>query len=248
MRFSIITCTYNSEDYIRDNINSVKNQSFNDFEHIFIDGYSTDSTVEIIKKYQQEFPKKVKLFQFKPNGISNAMNKGIENSRGEYLIHLHSDDSFCTNRILEDVENFIIENGSPDWIYGKAKFNDIRKGNSRIIPHRTIYHKVRFWLLLLTNYIPHQSVFLKKSVFEKHGNFDETLKNSMDYDLWLRLSKNKVQSKFINKIICNFSIREDSQSTIGKFNNERLVIFNKHFKNPFITRPLFLLDKLNKLR
>lgn len=213
MRFSIITCTFNSEKYLQKNINSVKNQSFRDFEHVFIDGFSTDKTVEMIRKYQQEFPEKVTFFQFKPKGIGDAMNKGIERSFGEYIIHLHSDDSFYSSRVLKDVNDFIKKNNHPDWIYGKANFFNGEK--NKIIPHRNIYKKARHWLLLITNYIPHQAVFLKRKLFNKFGMFDKKYKNSMDYELWLRLSKNKIPSKFLNKIICNFSVRNDSQSFTG---------------------------------
>jgi glycosyltransferase involved in cell wall biosynthesis len=213
MKFSIITCTYNSERYLQKNIDSLKNQSFQDFEHIFIDGFSTDKTVEVIREYQKEFPGKVKFFQFEPKGIGDAMNRGIEKSSGEYINHLHSDDSFYNNKVLEKVANFIKKKGHPDWIYGKAEFSDGNMG--RIIPHRNIYKKARYWLLLVTNYIPHQSVFLKKEVFKKFGMFNEEYKNSMDYEMWIRLSKNNLSSIFLNEIICNFSVRNDSQSSSG---------------------------------
>ncbi len=102
------------------------------------------------------------------------MNKGIKKSQGEYIIHLHSDDSFFNEKILKNINNFIEHNNSPDLIYGKANFINTENGNSRIIPHRKIYHKIRFWLLLLTNYVPHQTVFIKKEMFDKWGMFDET--------------------------------------------------------------------------
>jgi len=248
MRFSIVTCTYNSAQYVQNNIDSVKNQTFDDFEHIFIDGFSTDKTLEIIKKYQTEFPNKVKLFQFEPKGIGNAMNKGIEKSQGEYIIHLHSDDSFYDLEILENISKFILKNNYPDLIYGKANFFNPETGANRIIPHRKVYNKLRFWLLLLTNYIPHQSVFIKKGIFEKYGNFDEQYKNSMDYDLWLRLAKNHINSKFIDKIVCNFSIRKDSQSSIGKTNNENIIAYKKYIKNKIILKFLIFLYLLNQKR
>ncbi len=250
MKFSIITCTYNSEIYIKKNIGSVKNQTYKNYEHIFIDAFSTDSTVEIIKRYQQEFPDKVKLFQFKPNGISNAMNRGIEKSQGEYLIHLHSDDSFYDNKILTNTNNFINNNSFPDLIYGKAKFINTETGNYKIIPHRRIYQRIRFWLLLLTNYIPHQAVFLKRSAFEKYGMFDEQYKNSMDYEMWLRLSKNKIDSEFFNLIICNFSLQPNSQSTIGKENclTENRKIKEKYLRNKQLLKILNWIEMINSKR
>jgi len=248
MKFSIITCTFNSEDYIQTNIDSVKSQVFKDFEHVFIDGFSTDKTIEIIKNYQKEFSDKVKIFQFAPKGISNAMNRGVENSNGDYLIHLHSDDSFYDEKVLSKISALIKNNNNPDWIYGKANFIDIATEKSRIIPHRKIYQKIRFWLLLITNYIPHQSVFVKKQVFNKFGLFEETYKNSMDYEMWLRLSKNKIKSLFVNEIICNFTVRKDSQSGLGKSNNEHYLAHKKHLKKTFLIKILEIINRINKKR
>ena len=247
MKFSIITCTYNSEKYLQENIKSVKNQAFRDFEHVFIDGFSTDKTMEMIEIYRKEFPDQVKIFQFKPKGIANAMNRGIEKSSGKYLIHLHSDDNFYSNDVLEKVSNFIEKNNQPDWIYGKANFMDTETNVSRVIPHRGIYHKIKFWLLLLTNYIPHQAVFLKKTVFDKYGVFDENLKNSMDYELWLRLAKKNITSLFIDCVVCNFSVRENSQSALGKniCLEENKLVKENFVQNRLIRLLLNLIDNIN---
>lgn len=74
------------------------------------------------------------------------------------------------------------------------------------------------------------------------------LKNSMDYDLWLRFSKNKIDSKFIDEVICNFTIRKDAQNTIGKDNQEHLISQRKYIKNNLILLVLNKIDKLNKKR
>ena len=250
MKFSIITCTYNSERYLQKNIDSIKNQTFRDFEHIFIDGFSTDKTMEIIEKYRQEFPEKVKVFQFPAKGIGNAMNEGIKKSSGEYLIHLHSDDSLFSNSILEKVSEFIKKYKNPNWIYGKAKFINEKAKDILVVPHRKIYQKARFWLLLMTNYIPHQSVFIKKEIFEKFGNFNEYYKNSMDYEMWLRFTKNKIPSTFINEIICNFSVRDDSLSSQNKNNckNENILIIKKYANNKIIQHILSIIIRINFLR
>jgi len=210
--FSIITCTYNRQDCLRDNIESVVSQTYKNYEHIFIDANSTDNTVKIIKEYQKKYPSIIKFFQYFPKGISNAMNKGIKHSTGRYLIHLHSDDSLYSNKTLDSVFNFLKNNHFPDWIYGKAVFHNIVTNKTKIIPYRSVYYQVSHPLLLLTNYIPHQATFIKKKVFIKNGNFNESYKCAMDYEYWLRLSKLKVKSAFINEIICHYTIDENAQS------------------------------------
>lgn len=233
MKFSIITCAYNSEKFIQRNLDSIREQTNRDFEHIFIDGMSSDKTIEILKKYQKKNPGQVLIYQSPAKGISNAMNIGIQKARGDYIIHLHSDDSLYQKQTLSKVANFIKKNNNPEWIYGKAKIvND--NGLFRIAPHRKIYQKARFCLLLLTNYIPHQAVFIKRNQFEINGLFDEKLKSVMDYEFWLRLTKNKVKSTFIDEIICNFFARADAQSAkpIGK--TEDMALIETFVKNPLL--------------
>jgi glycosyltransferase involved in cell wall biosynthesis len=237
-KFSIITCTYNSSKYLESNIISVKNQNFNNFEHIFVDGFSTDTTVDIIKKYQLEFPDRVKFFQFKPEGISKAMNQGVEKSDGKYLIHLHSDDSFFDKNILSDVSKFLEESNYPDWIYGQINVmeNNMLKG---IFPTKQIWKKkegdfIKSYILKFYNYIPHQAVFIKKTVFEKFGQFDEDLKVGMDPDLWLKI-RYKTRWFFLNRIISNYSLRPEAQSSGLKNKEENkkniLKMKKKHLNN-----------------
>lgn len=216
LKFSIITCTFNSAEYLEKNIVSVKTQNFKDFEHIFIDGFSTDGTFNIIKKYQSEFPNQVKLFQFKPEGISKAMNQGIAKANGEYLMHLHSDDSFFDNWVLNDTLKFLEINNHPDWIYGQINILENNKTKG-VFPTKKIWQKkennyIKSYLLKFYNYIPHQAVFIKKEVFNKFGDFDEDLKCNMDPDLWLRI-RTKTKWLFFNRIISNFSLRPEAQSS-----------------------------------
>jgi len=254
MRFSIITCTYNSEKYIEKNIESIKDQTFQNFEHIFIDGFSGDKTIAIIKKYQLEFPHKVKLFQFKPKGISNAMNRGIEKSQGEYVIHLHSDDNFYDNQVLESVNYFLQLKNNPDWIYGKA--NVIEEDTTSV----GIFPKYKFlqldgsflgkYLLKFINFVPHQSVFIKPEVFVRYGKFNEKLKSKMDFDLWLRLRR-KTNWIFFDRIISNYMIRPGAQSSSKKNRKENqfnLKKVQKQYMNKFELSFSYLINSLiNKI-
>ncbi|MFA5986238.1 MAG: glycosyltransferase family 2 protein [Parcubacteria group bacterium] len=248
MRFSIVTCTYNSAKYLQENIDSVEAQTYEDFEHIFIDGFSTDGTMAIIEKYRQKHPDRVKVFQSEPRGISHAMNEGIERSSGQYINHLHSDDSFYDHDVLKNVSDFIQKNDSPDWIYGKAHVINTINNTSLVVLNGKSHHKIRFWYLLLMNYVMHQSVFLKKDVFDVYGTFDENLRSNMDYDMWLRLAKNKVRSRFIDTIICNFHMREDSQTTLTRHNNEHEILYKKYCKSTLLIAALLYFDKMHEKR
>jgi len=157
-RFSIITCTYNSEKFIETNIKSVLSQTNDDYEHIFIDSNSTDSTLSIIKSY---YPN-AKIFQYPPKGISNAMNSGLKHAQGEYVIYLHSDDCFDSNIVLKDVTSFLEQNNFPDWIYGQIRYISENGNEIGIFPVSNILKKYSLWLISGYNYVPHQAVFIKK--------------------------------------------------------------------------------------
>jgi glycosyltransferase involved in cell wall biosynthesis len=248
MNFSIITCTYNSAQYLQENIDSVAMQTYGDYEHIFIDGYSTDGTMTMIEQYRKKYPDRVKVFQSEPLGISRAMNEGIEKASGQYINHLHSDDSFYDQDVLKNVNDFIEKNDSPDWIFGKANVINVINESALVVPSGKIHKKIRYWLMLLMNYVMHQSVFLKKDVFNTCGMFDENLYSNMDYELWLRLIKCKIDSRFIDTIICNFHIRADSQTTRTKMKNEHELIYKKQGVHPLLISFLLYFDKIHQKR
>jgi len=256
-RFSIITCTYNSEKFLRENIESVKEQSFRDFEHIFIDGFSQDGTVDIIEKYKQECPDKVKLYQFQPQGISNAMNKGTEKAQGEYINHLHADDNFYDKEVLKDVNDFLIKNDR-DWIYGLASVVEENGETIHVYPNKPwlYYHNHKsFWgryLIKITTFIPHQAVFIKKSVFDRYGGFDETLTSKMDPEMWMRI-RNKTEWSFYNRIICNYRVHQEAQSSSKeneRENQKNLLEVQKRYLNfiefPFARALNFIKSKRKK--
>ena len=94
MKFTIITVCFNSEKYISDAIESVLNQTYSDIEYIIIDGNSTDTTIDIIKKYVPLFNGKLKWLSEKDKGLYDAMNKGIKLATGDVIGLINSDDLF----------------------------------------------------------------------------------------------------------------------------------------------------------
>ena len=217
MKFSIITCTLNSRRFLESNISTVSSQTFKNYEHIFIDGYSADGTLDIIKNYQTSNPAAVKLIQRTPAGIAHAMNEGIKHAVGDYLLHLHSDDRFYDECVLQDVSDYLERDNGLDWIYGKANVIEEDGKSIGLFPDRTmLQYDSQNWFgryfLKFFNYIPHQAVFIRRSVFEKFGCFDEKIKIEMDYDMWLRIKDNTKWS-FFNRVICDYMVRAGAQSS-----------------------------------
>lgn len=210
--FSIITCTFNSQKFIKGNLDSVSRQSYQNLEHIFIDGFSKDKTMEMIRKYKQEAKYKVRIFQYQPTGISCAMNLGIRQAKGKFLIHLHSDDNFYDKDVLSEVHSFLKNNTQLDWIYGKINSIDEQNQFLGVFPESILLQQSFGYILKFFNFIPHQAVFIKKDVFTKYGGFDEDNPMTMDYDLWLRI-RNKTKWRFFNRIISNYRMHKGAMSS-----------------------------------
>ena len=113
MKISIITATFNSENFISSNINSIKIQTYNNFEHIIIDNKSKDKTLEIIKNEG----KNLKIISEKDNGIYDAFNKGITLAKGEIISIINSDDYFADDKVLENVIS-VFNSHDIDIVYG----------------------------------------------------------------------------------------------------------------------------------
>lgn len=238
--FSIITCTYNSERYLKDCIKSVEKQSFKNYEHIFIDGYSQDKTIEIIKNYQRRNAGKVRFFQYPCKGISKAMNIGIEHSSGEIICHLHSDDYFYSAEVLKQVNKEIEHNPRANLFIGDCLFR--QKGKFwPVFPtnpvERYLHHKLIRSYILLTNKIPHPSVFINKQVFERWGKFDESYKIVMDYEFWLRIFKQE-RIFFIDKFLSVYRVHAKTTSNVNKkiVSQEIKRLINSYKKDYFFER------------
>ena len=129
MKISIITPTYNSEKTILDNVQSIINQTYKEFEHIVIDNLSSDNTLEIIKNIylSNNIPDKLRIICEKDEGISDAFNKGINASSGQIINILNSDDHYASSDVFSEVvkafsnDAFIITHGDvffDDSVYG----------------------------------------------------------------------------------------------------------------------------------
>lgn len=180
MKLSIVTVCYNAEKTIEETLISVLNQSFTDYEYIFIDGASNDNTYKIIRKYIKDFNAKgikCTLISEPDNGIYDAMNKGALLASGEWITYMNADDSYYNDRVLEQVFNKEIDD-SVCLLYGNTYFN--KPGENAIVeakPYHTITHHLPF--------CP-QAAFVRTSV-QKELQFDCNFSISADYDFFLRL-------------------------------------------------------------
>jgi glycosyltransferase involved in cell wall biosynthesis len=194
MKISIITATYNSAATIRDCIQSVNSQTYNNIEHIIIDGASKDNTLEIINS----LPNRVITIVSEPDkGIYDAMNKGIKAATGDVIGILNSDDFFTSDNIIETVvDNF--KNSDIDALYGDVHFVNPDDISKNVRYYSSAIFKPS---LFRFGFMPaHPSFYMKRECYEKYGVYALDYKIASDYDLLIRyLHKEKIKYKYINK-------------------------------------------------
>lgn len=225
-KISIITPSFNQSRFLEESILSVLNQNYSNLEYLLIDGFSTDRSIEIIKKYQE----KIKFWvSEKDNGQSQAINKGFKKATGEIIAWLNSDDILLPNT-LHAVEDFFLKNPTVDLVYG-----DVINFDEYGI--ETYYHVKEFELcdFISRNSIHQPSVFFKKKLLDKVGLLDETLNYCMDYDLWMRIFLNYNTFK-VNIPLAKFRIHTRSKTSSnpkGLYKEYRkiLSIFFNSFKD-----------------
>jgi len=190
---SIITTVKNGEKYIEENINSVRAQLFSRYEHILIDGNSSDSTMNIVNRYSNHFSY---VISENDAGIYDGLNKGIERSQGEIVGLLNSDDFFYDENVLSEV-NKIFNEHDVDVVYGDLIY---LKKDSELVSRnwRAGYFKKRS--LIFGWMPPHPTVFLRKSLLTMLGPYNLDYKISADYDFLIRLFK----IKNLKRILLNF--------------------------------------------
>ena len=172
-KISIITVTKNSERYLEKNILSVVNQNYKNYEHIIIDGKSTDKTINIINKYRN----KIKYFiSEKDKGLYDAMNKGIKKSTGDIIGILNSDDIYYKKSLVV-VNNYFNKYKDLDFLFGSVHKHKLLHGYEP--------HKIK-WTFGF--YSTHSiGFFIKKDAHKKVGSYNIKYKYSADYDLFYRL-------------------------------------------------------------
>lgn len=181
MKITIITAVYNSKSSIRDCINSVLAQDYDDIEYIVVDGGSTDGTIDIIKETGGD---NIAYFiSEKDQGLYDAMNKGIRAATGDYIGFLHSDDIFYDNNVISRVVAHIKETGC-DFLYGDGIYTP--ENNPNTIIRNWISGPFHHWKPRV-GWLPlHPTTYVKRETYLELGLYDTSFKIAGDTDLLIR--------------------------------------------------------------
>jgi glycosyltransferase involved in cell wall biosynthesis len=205
VKISIVTPTFNGMATLRETIQSVLSQDYKNWEHIVIDGGSTDGTLDLLRSYPH-----LHWISEKDRGHYHAMNKGIDRASGEVVAILNADDCY-RNGTLSKVAAAFAENPEWDGLFGDVVYVD---GENREIFRREEagydYDVLRFGSVC---YVIHPTLFVKKSVYQRIGTYryDKFL-NCCDVDFILRLGKSGCHIGHIPQLLVNYRMHQFGQS------------------------------------
>lgn len=179
-RFSIITVCYNAEQVIAKSLESVRAQTYRNFEMLVVDGSSKDGTLDVVRQFS-DLP--LVIHSAPDKGIYDAMNKAVGLARGDILYFLNADDALLDNRVLEKVAAAFDANPKLEFLWGDVvhEFEDGRKltlSYAYVNPDTLIYGS-----------ICHQGVFAHRKLFQRFGDFDLRYSLCADFDWFLRVMR-----------------------------------------------------------
>lgn len=192
LKISLITVTRNAETYLSRCIESVIAQNYSNLEYIVIDGASTDNTLQIINKYNQN----IDFYVSEPDsGIYDAMNKGINIATGDVIGVLNADDFFADNSILSSLSS-AFKQYNTDVIYGDLDYINPKGAIVRNWHSGAYKHGMFNWGWMP----PHPTFYCKRSLFERFGLYDLQYGTAADYELMLRfIHQQKADVYYLNK-------------------------------------------------
>ena len=223
-RISIVTPSYNQGQFIEETIRSVLLQGYPNLEYIIMDGGSTDSSVEIIKKYE---PWLAYWVSEPDRGQSHAINKGLVVSTGDVLAYLNADDVYEPGA-LAAVARCFDEYPEADLVYGDGV---LIAEDGEGIRHLQIQYESSEALAYGRGGLLQPSVFWRRRLYERIGPFDESLHYALDYDYWLRASKVAVFQHAPERL-SRFRQHDSSKSSGGWLNfiNEGYRIYDRYWQ------------------
>lgn len=179
-RVSVVTPSYNQGDYVEETIRSVLLQDYGNLECIVMDGGSTDSTIDVLRRYSPHLDH----WQSGPDGgHASAVNKGWSIATGEILAFLNSDDLLLPGAVTVSVA-FLRDHPECDLVHANA-FHIDEQG---LILNRNVPSGFDTPRLIDSCFVTQPTVFMRRSLLDEVGGLDEALRFVMDYEYWLRAS------------------------------------------------------------
>lgn len=183
MILSIITINYNNAIGLEKTMQSVLSQTYTEFEYIVIDGGSDDGSVNVIKRLEGGFGNRLHWVSEPDKGIYNAMNKGIRLSGGDYLEFLNSGDCLVDEKVVGRMVDELKKRRCPSIIYGNMLKS---MSDGRILRDRCFAGEDITLQGMYHGCLNHSPAYIKRSLFDKYGLYDESLRICSDWKWYLQ--------------------------------------------------------------
>ena len=203
---TVIVAVFNGAATLQQCIDSVAQQTYPNKELIIIDGGSRDGTVDLLEANREQ----IRYWISEPDrGIYNAWNKGLARAKGEWICFLGADDYFWDARVLERLAGQL-EKLPPDIRVAYGQIMMVNSDGTSLYPVGEPWEKIRgrFRQVMC---IPHQGAMHRRSLFEQHGQFDESFRITGDYELLLR--ELKVTNAFFMPDVITVAMRQGGISS-----------------------------------
>jgi glycosyltransferase involved in cell wall biosynthesis len=241
-RISIITPSYNQGPFIERTIRSVLDQDYPDLEYFVVDGGSSDSTVDILKRYET----RLSWVSEKDRGQTDAINKGIRKATGDVIAYLNSDDVYAPGALLR-IGEFFRDHPDAMWATGRCRIIDEQDQEVRgaITAYKNfLLRHFRYSVLLVTNPVSQPATFWRRRLMDDVGLFNENEHLVMDYDYWLRIGR-KYPLAVIEEYLAGFRVyptSKTSSSFLTTFRQEHELA--KQYSSSIVLRVLHYLSYL----
>ncbi|WP_010419529.1 glycosyltransferase family 2 protein [Anaerophaga thermohalophila] len=239
-KLSIITVNLNNATGLRKTLDSVATQTFTDYEHLIIDGGSTDESVEVIKEYEKQYNgiENGLYWVSEPDkGIYNAMNKGIKVAKGEYCLFLNSGDWL----IEDSLKDLFKHNFNEDIIYTNCYF--LKDKINNYIPEIFPNPSELSFDFFLHDMICHQAILFKRFFFDNFGWYDESYKIASDIKIvTTAIVHGNATLKKLDTFLCMYNHDGLSASNRSLYEQEKKQIFSQEFQ--FFYKDYVVFDKM----
>lgn len=237
IRITVITCTFNAADTVERTLESVLSQSYDNVEHLILDGKSKDSTCEIIKHYISDSNANgshhdINFISEPDKGLYDAMNKGLRLAKGDYLVYLNAGDTFPDNNTLATVAACVKDGETlPGVLYGDT---DVVDENGNFIRHRRLSPPENLTWRDFKNgmLVCHQAFYALVSI-ARAVPYNIDYRYSADVDWCIRIMKQSEKEgrplRNIGKVVANFLDGGMSTTNHRASLKERFRVMSKHY-------------------
>lgn len=234
MLLSIITINLNNAEGLRKTLDSVASQTCLGFEHIIVDGASTDGSVELVRDYERKASYPVIWSSEPDKGIYEAINKGIRSAKGRYIQVLNSGDTLAANDVVERMAKALEQNDYPYIIYGNML--KVLPNGKKHLDNCGGPGATNSFLYFYKSTLNHNCAYIKRELFDRFGYYDESMKICADWAWYIEvIVKGNTPAIYTDITVTTFDMTGISETNMAIREQERKDYLTKNFPTTILS-------------